>query len=230
MKSKQDVGIQLANRDVLERYDRARKVIRALASRIFKTVATKSSMLRCAERLGMREGDEIFFENETEEDVFMDFEVYADLIRGRNAAERFLRQHRKSLTDEEIGYLKAMAAAHYSMFFIDDAVPGQGVTFLDVLTGKKWFVVDRQLSATAQPGLILGTRLIDQGDFAMCSGAALPTDLEVLDDLYVMASRRLRRKLDSPTVELSASEQAVLQRLVIRDAMVVGVTETTYYA
>jgi len=230
MKSNQDAGIHLANRDVLERYDRARKVMRALASRIFKTVATKTSMLRCAGRLGMREGDEIFFENETETDVFQDFVLYADLIRGRNAAERFLRWHRNSLTDEEISYLKAMAAAHYSIFIIEDAEPGHGVSFHDVLTGKKWFVVDRQLSATAPPDLKLGTRLIDQGDFAMCSGAALPTDLEVLDDLYVMASRRLRQQLDSPTVTLSASDQAVLQRLVIRDAMVMGVTETMYYA
>lgn len=230
MKIMRDIGIKLTNRDALKRYDRARKVMRDLASRIFKTIGTKASYLRCADHLGMREGNAIITENETEGDVFMDFFVFADLIRGRNAAERFLRQQQKSLTDEEIAYLKAMGNAHYSIFIIDDAVPGQGVTFTDALTGKKWFVVDRQLSVSAQPGLLLGSRLIDQGDFAMCSGAALPTDLAVLDGLYVMASRRLRQKLDSPIVELSASDQSVLQRLVIRDAMVEGVTETTYYA
>jgi len=215
---------------LLPRYDRARAVMLELARTIGQTMLTQDMVLRLAGQIGLRSGRfEIEFANDAEVCALQDFLMYGDIRGGRNTAARYLQRFRSELTEEEQRCLEAMSAARYTLLEVREPAPGVGVHCFDVLADREFFVHDRNWGRSTWSDGVFGSRVVDQGDFRMLTGAMLPTHIGILDRLRDIASPALKARLARRPIELGAHDQAMLQRLVIRLAKVTRITELVRY-
>ena len=67
-----------------------------------------------------------------------------------------------------------MQQAVYSLFIVESVAPGFGVTVRDLFSDGTILIADMGFGSTAQPGLIVASRLLFHEGFAMTGGAALP--------------------------------------------------------
>ena len=70
--------------------------------------------------------------------------------------------------------LAAMADHRYGLLRVTARAPGAGVHVADLLGGATPFLFDIGLSQSAEPGLVLATRLVAPDGLTMTTGAGLP--------------------------------------------------------
>jgi hypothetical protein len=133
-----------------------------------------------ASKLGMLRGKTFFFENEDETSVMMDYCIYNVYHKGRNAVEQYLCDSPPDPDSDEMACLRAMQQATYSLVVVLRVEPGIGCHVRNLFTEETRLLTDFGFAATAQPGALMATRLLDFGDFVTTSGAALP--LGILDE------------------------------------------------
>src|SRR5437870_9030543 len=83
----------------------------------------------------------------------------------------------RPLKSDDFLLLSALVRARYSMFQIEDMVPGLGAVIRDLLRGDEIFIVDVGLSESAIERFIMACRIFaPTPDFFMTTGTALPVD------------------------------------------------------
>src|SRR5262249_9409140 len=149
----------------------------ALVGRLKKDVMEEGG-----KKLGILKGNALILDSEDELSVLMDYCIYDVRRKGRNAVEDYLADSPPPADSDEMLILQAMRKAWYSLFQVQEVMPGVGVQTLDVLRQAPQFIVDLGFSRTADRGAVLATRVIPFADFTMTGGAALPVqDEQVLD-------------------------------------------------
>jgi hypothetical protein len=128
----------------------------------------------------MLRGDVIYFDNEDETSVLMDYCIYDVYRDGRNAVEQYLCDSPPDPDSEEMICLRAMQHASYSLVVVVQVEPGVGCHVRNLFTDETRLLVDMGFSRSAKPGAVMATRLLDFGDYIATGGAALP--LGILDE------------------------------------------------
>ena len=212
---------------LLAEYHRLREASRALHNRLIRQIP-KTVLTASAERLGLlsptpgRRGEEtLLLEDEYEISVLMDYCVYHGRADGHTVIGRALAAPPPT-GSEERRLLQAMQHARFSVFAVEEAVPGIGVQVRDLLRDEALFLVDIGFSETATPGLVLAGNVVSLPGLSMTTGAMLPVDRTIVEDLV----QRLPGRFSTATVgqfrQLSAKDQSELAGFVTRACLAGG--------
>lgn len=145
-----------------------RKVNNTLVRRIPKDVLDEGGR-----KLGLlRDGRSVISEEEAS--IFMDFCIHDVRRNGQTVVEQFLEESPYPLGSDEEIVLESLAQAVFSVFVVESCEPGVGAHVRDLASGESRLIVDEGLSKTAQPKMLLATRLMAVENVTMTTGAPLP--------------------------------------------------------
>lgn len=211
--------LQLNHDAVLDDYRRFREIRKNLNTKLTRQL-TKKNILKGGRRLGLLVDNTLCLQTEEESSALMDFCIHDCRDMGRNAIDRFLA--RADLDEYERAALRTMQQARFSLFQVTGSVDRVGVEVLDLLSGKAAFLVDVSLGASAVTGLILATRVIPFGDHLATTGAALPLDAELFDDIREAVEHWGGADAFDRAVAFSAFEQGEFAALVLKTCLRAG--------
>jgi len=218
----------LIHAEVLPTYRRIRQIGLRLNHKLVGTLS-KEAMDTAGERLGILRNGVLVFGSEDETAVLMDYAIYNVRIAGQNAVERYLEQSPPPPDSDEMGLLKDMLEACYSLFELVDVEPGVGVTVRDALRNETDFLADIGLSRSGPMGGCLATRVIplrEQG-ILMSSGAGLPVDRATLARIIKALEQWFETGTDFSL--LTPDQESNLAAVVIRTCLEAGMSSRIVY-
>ncbi len=186
----------MPSEQLIREYQRLRTIIRDLFSRIIRH-ATREMLVSTARDFGMyRDGQLLLGEGDM--DILSDRMAYDARIGGKSLIDLYVdAQGRDGLGEDELRAIALMNTAHYSMFRIVDLEPGGCLTISDrlaeVTTGQAQSLlnmIDLSLSASAIPGLLIATRLLNAGSFHMTSGVIFPFESRHQEEIVAYLRQR----------------------------------------
>ncbi|RIK72831.1 MAG: hypothetical protein DCC68_25850 [Planctomycetota bacterium] len=158
---------------IVHRYKTLRAATARLAEKLIKTLP-RGAFNEAGKRLGIVHGGTLIFDSESDMAVLADYCIYELRNKGRNAVDLYAMRSPPAADTDESRCLRAMQAAVYSVFIIENVVHGVGLYVRDLVSDTMYFVVDVSLSTCARVAEVFASRLLLFEDFAMTSGAALP--------------------------------------------------------
>jgi len=213
---------------LLADYHRLREVSRTLHNRLIKALP-KTTLTEGAERLGLlspgsgHHGEDVLLlEDEYEISVLMDYCLYHGRRNGGTVMDQALADDPPAAGSDELLLLQAMQAARFSVFAAEEAVPGIGVQVRDLLRDEPLFLVDIGFSQTAGPGLVLAGNVISLLGLTMTTGAMLPVNRTILEDLLQQLPTRFATATIGQFRQLSPNDQAELAVCVIHACLARG--------
>jgi len=168
--------------DIAARYRRMRKIGLEL-NKILPEYVPKEGIEATARKLGLWSDGMLVLDSMDQSCVLFDQAIHGYFRDGKNAVDRYMDQHPP---DPGSGYEAVLAAkklAFYSLFQVEEIVPGVGVHVHDMLYDGRHFLADVGFSRTAVTGAVFATRVLPVGDFIVTGGAALPVDADTLAEI-----------------------------------------------
>ena len=215
---------------LLAEYHRFREVSRSLHNRLIKQIP-KPVLTSGAERLGLLSpspggrGEEVLLlEDEYEVSVLMDYCLYHGRQGedGRTVIAQAIAEAPPAAGSDEERLLQAMQDARFSVFAVEEAVPGLGVHVRDLLRDEAFFLVDIGFSQTADPGLMLAGNVVSLPGLSMTTGAMLPVGRAIVEDLVEHLPRRFTNATVGQLRQLSPRDQSELAAFVIHTCLAGG--------
>ncbi len=160
-------------RATIARYQQLRSSGRNLNNKLVQRLS-KDVLHEGGKKLGIFHKGTFVFNSEDESSVLMDYCLYDVQRNGRNAIEQYLVDSAPDPDSDEMACLRAMQRARYSFLLVESVEKGFGVVARDLFFDETLFIVDIGFSGTAQPGLLLISRILFHDGFAATGGAALP--------------------------------------------------------
>jgi hypothetical protein len=87
-------------------------------------------------------------------------------------ALHFLHHEVESCPDFQREFIEQACRSHASFFVVEAADPGRSVDLKDILTGRRFHVLEQSASRTFQPGHLTYTRVVTAGGASIMIGAA----------------------------------------------------------
>jgi hypothetical protein len=162
----------IAPEELVSKYLQFREVNRRFNTQISHTLS-REALFEGARRLGLLADGTFVFDDESQMETLNDFCLYHVRPDGMNAVQRYFRDNPPPRETAEWDCLKAMCNAFHSVFRVDSIEPRVAVQITDLATQKQYLLVDRGLSTTGEPGLLVATGLVQLDDFAATTGAPL---------------------------------------------------------
>jgi hypothetical protein len=214
----------------LARYQRLRKVGMEVNSTITSSMR-KSALEVAAKKLGVLKGKTLVLSSEHEMAVLNDFCLHDTRHNGRTPIEEFAQTASYPPGSLENTFLSCLLQARFTIFLVEVIEPGFGVHARDLLWGGTKFIVDVSLSQTAEPGLLLVSRILPfEDDLFMTSGAALPFGMGPPDAANDWGSQSILRKFDALGFDRLAPElRSELTAALIRECLNMGASEHIEY-
>ncbi|GIK53236.1 MAG: hypothetical protein BroJett014_22090 [Planctomycetota bacterium] len=119
---------------------------------------------------------------------------------------------------------EALHNARFSMWIVQDKVPGLGIELIDIISLRRLFLVDEGLSQSASKGIAFAARLMEIDGYCMTTAGVLPlsgdTVLHVLkhidprfnpeakDRLIYLPARELEPEIERVTIAHQRAENA----------------------
>lgn len=208
-------------------YQRLRHALRELNTSLMARFP-EGALNECGEQLGLlsripgQEKGVLVFDDEYEMSVLMDYCIYHFRRGGRTVIEGALAESPPPPGSDELALLQAMREVRYSLFLVEGVVPGVGVRLRDSLRDERALVVDIGFSRTASAGVVLVGNIISPAGMSMTTGAMLPVDQPILDDLMEQFEKRFGTTTVGQFRQLPPEEQSELATLVIRCCLAGG--------
>ncbi len=204
-------------------YQELRRKSVAVNTRLVESL-NKDDIGAAAAALGILHGKHIDLETEDELSVVMDYAIHNLFHDGRNAVDRLLENNLFAEDSPEFRLLEAMQKSHFTLFDVTLPIPGFGVRGLDGPAKTPITIVDVGFSTTAEPGLVLATRLFSPGEgWWMTTGAALPLSDKAVDRMLREFNSHLRKTGQEPP----APER---ERIIRRACIAAGASHRISYA
>ncbi len=165
--------------DILQRYKILREAGKKLYGKILKTVPKKVYMQVANEFHFLKRGTIVC--DESEIDVVSDRLFYDKKWEGKGSVEHYIGENGEaSLTESEREFYQAMKDNRFSMFEIKAITDADSIILNDRLDSESGDIrlIDINLSLTAEPEMLLATRLLNFGDFRITSGIGYPFSRE----------------------------------------------------
>jgi len=169
-------------------YQRLRQKQRALHNDLM-ALLPKGLLEECAERLGIareigKDGRPVLmFEDEHEMSVLIDYCIYYGLRDGQTVIDRMLAESPPPESTDELVLLQAMKQVTYSMFIVEEVIPGVGVSVRDGIHDEQFVLIDLGLSESVTPDYVFAGSIVVPAGIAMSTGALLPVEVDALDAL-----------------------------------------------
>jgi len=108
-----------------------------------------------------------------------------------------------------------MSESFYTIVQVENVLPGVGAIVNDSMGYRQFLLVDMGLGKTAAKGMALATRLLPFEDFVTTSGAALPVDQEMLEEIFDYAYQHYVTD-DGEYIDVDIKQKADLTAAIIR--------------
>ncbi|MCB4821897.1 hypothetical protein [Roseicella aerolata] len=123
-------------------------------------------------------------------EMIMDVALFEPNQRGRRAYDRFLAGRAGRLDPPDRSLAERMGGAWFSLFRMAGRHEAAGLWLEDLLDGgRRLWLVDESLEASAPEGAVLGMRLFDAGPFHAGFGIIAPPDEFTLETCLACAER-----------------------------------------
>jgi hypothetical protein len=200
--------------ELVEKYKRFREVNQEFNNILTRKVS-KNAIHKCGRKLGIMRGDTLVFEDEQEMDVLIDYCIYDYYEKGQNAVSRYMAESPPPPGSDEYVVLKAMSEAFYTLVQIEQVLKGVGVQAGDLFGERRYLLTDTGLGKTGVKGLVIATRLLPFADFVMTSGAPLPIDPEVTEEILDFIKQQVGSE-NGKYITLDMKQRADLMTTIIR--------------
>src|SRR5918911_3760940 len=163
--------------DALALYDPIRQAIQ----RVLKAApeaCSRADMIRAAKQLGLWGGENrIVAEDDSHLNMLMDVALFEPNQRGNRAFDRFLEAQARQLDPADLALARRMADAFFSIFRVAGRHETAGLWLEDLLEpGRRLWLMDRSLEASASDDRVLAMRVFDAGPFHAGFGIVVPAD------------------------------------------------------
>jgi hypothetical protein len=183
----------------LDRYHAYRTAAKALNQQIMDALVDRAALMRAARALDIARGDTFVFESEAEMNVLMDYALYESRVHGQSLVQGY-REQTALLSPTQRALLDAMCESYTSLFRMADIVRADHTIMLVDALGQRpeTPLVDIMFSRTAEPGMLLFTRVVPLAEMNMTAGIAFvfPGDLQAS---LVQRYKRVSRRVKAPT-------------------------------
>ena len=108
-----------------------------------------------------------------------------------------------------------MSESFYTIVQVENVMPGVGAIVNDSMGDRQFLLVDMGLGKTAAKDMVIATRLLPFEDFVTTSGAALPVDMEALEEIFDYAFQHYGTE-DGEYIDVDIRQRADLTAAIIR--------------
>ena len=156
---------------LIKKYKKRTETAKALAEKISKDFAEQETLIAVGRLMGIVTEKTFFLESEEEFNFVLDFSLFEYQVDGKNYLQRYQEENHQ-LNENEAEMLQASILSYTSLFkIIETDRVNTTVTLEDLLNqGEKIKIININLSKTAQPGILMFTRIVSFSDFQMASG------------------------------------------------------------
>ncbi|GJD64403.1 hypothetical protein CS379_17135 [Methylobacterium frigidaeris] len=174
---------------ILSQYRPIRRAIQTVLAQALDA-CKKPDLDRAAKHLGLV--DDALLEDDTVFEMLCDVALFEPNQRGRRVFDSFLHDRLAALDSTEHDVARRMGDAFASIFRVAERHAQAGLWLEDLMAaGRRLWLVDEGLEASASEGLVIGMRLFEAGPFhagfgiiveprddlvAFCTGAAARGD------------------------------------------------------
>jgi hypothetical protein len=188
-------------KSLIDKYKQYQKVGRDLTQKVFQEFSDSPSIRAVGKSLGIWQGGTLVLESEEEFNFIMDFSLFEYLVKGKNFIQRY-QEKISELEPKESEFIKAQLSSYTSLFKIMETEPDDArVTLGDIFNdGQEVKVININLSQTAQPGLLVFTRILPFPEFNMTSGMYCffsETSERYLLKRYQTMSKKVKSEIES---------------------------------
>ena len=213
---------------LVARYKEIRKVIFKLQNEDLIRYISKKAFDVCGKKLGVLKNKTFILDDMDDIGVVMDYCIYDYREDGLNAVALYKADSQLDPDSEEYKVVNAMSESFYTIVQVKNVLPGVGTRVNDVMGDKQFLLVDLGLGKTAEKGLVLATRLLPFEDFVTTSGAALPVDLETLEEIFDFAFEQYGSE-DGEYIDLDIRQRADLTAAIIRKCLEANASDYIQY-
>ncbi|MFZ3168731.1 MAG: hypothetical protein WA130_14035 [Candidatus Methanoperedens sp.] len=187
--------------DIIEKYKEYRKISKELNHKIMDKCLDPDVFKRSARLLGAARGDVLILYNEDEMNILMDFALREYKVNKQTTVEIY-REKIGWENEIEKEILDAFISSYTSLFKITSISKSEKSLILEDILDKKdnIRIIDRALSKSAEPGLLVFIRIVPFKDFNMSAGILFAFYGELEKDIlkkYKMLSKKVRSDNES---------------------------------
>lgn len=172
---------------ILSQYRPIRRAIQAVLAQAVHA-CKKPDLDRAAKHLGLVDNAQL--EDDTIFDMLCDVALFEPNQRGRRVFDSFLRDRLAALDPTEQDVARRMGDAFVSIFRVAERHAQAGLWLEDLMAaGRRFWLVDEGIEASAPQGLVIGMRLFEAGPFHAGFGIIV----EPREDLVAFCTRAAAR-------------------------------------
>lgn len=201
--------------ELVSRYKEIRKIICDLQNDALLNYVSKKALDVCGKKLRVLQNKTFVLDNMDQMGVVMDYCIYDYREGGLNAVARYMADSQHNPNSKEYAVVKAMSESFYTLVQVENVLPGVGAIVNDSMGYRQFLLVDMGLGKTAAKGMVFATRLLPFEDFMTTSGAALPVDMETLEEIFDYAFQHYGTE-DGEYIEVDIRQRADLTAAIIR--------------
>ena len=170
----------------------------------------------CARKLGMTWKGMVTANHPDEITILLHYAVYHFRPCGKNIIDRVLEKSPPPEGSEDLKFMRAMAAARFSLFKVIERDEQRVGVRAEDMHGRPIFIADVCLSEVAEPGMVLAGGLVALPEFNVFAGVVVIVPHEVLTDIAAKF-----RRLDVCYVngELTRQQESEVAAYVTRRAL-----------
>jgi hypothetical protein len=215
---------------LIDRYKAVRKTGLEINMTLVKQLP-KAAVPECGKKLGIFKAGTLILNNDDEIAILYDHCLHHFRRAGKNTIERYAEQAPPVPGSVEEAYFRALLSARYSVFKVEEILPGRGVALRDVVTGEAFDLIDLGLGDSARPGGMLAGRVLPMPDLNMSSGTLIPLDLGVFEDKIMPVLRKFfPGGFPDSAARLSPGQSAAFEAQIIRVALREGGSDNVFYS
>lgn len=187
--------------NIIEKYKEYRKISKELNNEIIKTCLDRDVFLKSSSLLGAVKGDILVLDNEDEMNILMDFALHEYKINKQSTIEIY-REKIGGENEIKKEILDAFVSSYTSLFkIISISKTEKSLILNDILNTKDNInIIDRALSKSVEPGVLLFIRIVSFKDFNMSAGILFAFYGELEKNLlkkYKQLSKKVKSDSDS---------------------------------
>lgn len=215
-----------SNQELFDLYKSRREMGRNFLDKGLLSNLPKDALLTCGKSLEILKGKTLILNKQEELDIIFDYCLFHHYSGSKNAIDRFILSKFDILTEDEKIYILAAQKAEFSIFGVEKTISHGGVIVMDLLRGKKELLIDKGLSLSGLPGVVMASTVLHFPEFIMTSGAALPLN-HVIADVVVPIEEYLEKRHKSGS--LSKKENGAFATKILKICFRESVSDNIAY-
>ena len=213
---------------LVARYKELRKIIFELQNDALPKYISKRTLDVCGKKLGVLQNNTFILDDMDQMGVIIEYCIYDYREGGLNAVARYIADSQLDPGSDEYAVVKAMSESFHTLVQVENVLPGVGAIVNDLMGDRQFLLVDLGLGRTAAKGMVIATRLLPFEGFVTTSGAALPVDMETLEEIFDYAFQHYGTE-DGEYIEVDIRQKADLTAAIIRMCLEANASEHIRY-